>query len=172
MSIGRVSGGIVFLHGLRHNNDRRSFNVRITGVTNVPGDVIGHTGSVLRRLRASGHRRNVTGPATRVTSNQDKVRLDFFRLSSPMLDRVQSRVLGLSIGGLAPLRTLGGLGSVGGVMGNGWVPSFFVGHWLLAVGRCRRALAGLVSINLISIYFNRKGVSRDGSHPTEIRKKG
>lgn len=37
-----------------------------------------------------------------------------------MLDRVESRVLNLSIGGLAPIRTLGGLGSVGGVLLNEW----------------------------------------------------
>lgn len=131
MSIGRISGEIVFLHGLRHNNDRRSFNVRMTGVTNVPGDVIGHTGRVLGRLRSSGHRRNVSnGPLNRMDRGEKKVRLDFFRLSSPVLYRVESRVLGLSIGGLAPVRTLGGLDSVGGVIEKEWsLVSFTFGDY-------------------------------------------
>lgn len=91
---------------------------------------MGHSGRVLGRLRARGHRRKVTarghgndvgdGPMGKVTSSTSNCRLDFFRLSSPMLDRIQSRVGGLSMGGLAPLRTLGGLDRVQEVVAKGW----------------------------------------------------
>ncbi len=118
-----MSRGIVFLHGLREKKDRRSFNVRITGLTNVPGAVISHTGAVLGSLRSTGDGSIIGGGARMgsVVSPSDKIRLDFFRLSSPILYRVHSRVLRLSVGGLAPISTLGGLGSVGHVMGKGWL---------------------------------------------------
>lgn len=124
VTMGRGNSSVIFLEGVMGNKTSEDCNVRITGLTNLPSSIVRHTGRVTRRLLTgsvasamgdvsiSGNR----GRGGRRLSRISVARVSLF--SAIGSSSVVSRLQDVSVNGVAPLSTLGGLcrlrGGIGG----------------------------------------------------------
>lgn len=117
VTIGGHNSSVAFLHEVIHNKTSRDFNVRITGLTNIPSSIIHETGIVLGRLRRGGVSVRF-GTRSTILRRRRSVRCGFTTGNGGRVLRVLGTA---SIGALAPVRTVRALCSLGGGTRRLWI---------------------------------------------------
>ncbi len=115
VTIGGHNSSIAFLHHVLHNPTSSDCNVRITGLTNVGSRIMRQTGRVLHSTR--DRRRSSPRHMTPIVPSRSGSRLSLVKVyRGPLVRRLGS----LSIGILAPVRTVRALCSLTRRTGDCW----------------------------------------------------